>query len=119
MHFRPTARAAALNDFIVKPKKRNPHHHHHQQQHNHRQKTSDINDNDLVRELPQKTSGINDNDLVRELRQKLKGRNLRDVIIDGANIGRTYNFNSRCFFFLNKSFYSDMEIQNFLHVVLN
>jgi hypothetical protein len=24
------------------------------------------------------------------MRQKLKGRNLRDVVIDGANIGRTY-----------------------------
>ncbi|CAF5109058.1 unnamed protein product, partial [Rotaria sp. Silwood1] len=41
--------------------------------HNHRQQMSDINDNDLV----------------REMRQKLKGRTLRDVIIDGANIGRT------------------------------
>jgi hypothetical protein len=28
------------------------------------------------------------------MRQKLKGRNLRDVVIDGANIGRTYEFNS-------------------------
>ncbi len=64
-HLRPTAREAPLSDF-VKPKKQNAHHH--------RQQTSDINDNDLV----------------REMRQKLKGRNLRDVIIDGANIGRTY-----------------------------
>jgi len=31
------------------------------------------------------------------MRQKLKGRNLRDVVIDGANIGRTYVFNSRGF----------------------
>ncbi|CAF3627836.1 unnamed protein product [Rotaria socialis] len=35
-------------------------------------------------------SDINDNELVREMYQKLKGRNLRDVVIDGANIGRTY-----------------------------
>ncbi len=73
-HFRPNPYEAALNEFIVKPKKQNPHH----RQHNPRQSTSDINDNDLV----------------REMRQKLKGRNLRDVVIDGANIGRTYEFNS-------------------------
>jgi len=71
--FRPTAREATLNEFIVKPKKQNTH----QRQHNHRQQTSNINDNDLV----------------REMRQKLKGKNLRDIIIDGANIGRTYVFN--------------------------
>ncbi len=76
-------RKAALNDLIVNPKKRNPrHHHHHQQQQQQQQSTSDVNDNDLV----------------REMRQKLKGKNLRDVIIDGANIGRTFVSNRSLFF---------------------
>jgi hypothetical protein len=55
-----------LKDIIVNPKKRNTPH------------------------PRQPTSNINNNALVHEMRQKLKGRNLRDVIIDGANIGRTY-----------------------------
>jgi len=38
----------------------------------------------------QPQADINDNDLVRETRQKLRGKTLRDVIIDGANVGRTY-----------------------------
>ena len=67
--FRPIAREAALNDFIVKPKKQNTHNRHH----SHRQPTTNVNDNELV----------------REMHHKLKGRHLRDVVIDGANIGRT------------------------------
>ncbi|UJR24912.1 hypothetical protein I4U23_006276 [Adineta vaga] len=62
-------REVTLDQFI-KPKKKNTQH----RQNPNRQETSDVNDNELV----------------REMRQKLKGRNLRDVIIDGANIGRTY-----------------------------
>ena len=67
---RPSTREADIKDFIVKNKKQTPHH---RQQHNHRLPSSDINDNDLV----------------RELRGKLKDKSLRDVVIDGANIGRT------------------------------
>ncbi len=86
MNYSSTPRKAALNDFIVKPKKRNPHHHHH---HHHPQQQP---------QPQQPTPDVNDNDLVREMRQKLKGKNLRDVIIDGANIGRTFVSNrSLCF----------------------
>ncbi|CAF1457543.1 unnamed protein product [Adineta steineri] len=72
----PNTRTATLDELMVKPKKQHTHHHrqHNNNNNNHRQQTSDVNDNELV----------------REMRQKLKGRNLRDIIIDGANIGRTY-----------------------------
>ncbi len=66
-NFSSVARNVDIKDVIVKPKKRNPRPH-----------------------PPQAASNVNDNALVHEMRQKLKGRNLRDVIIDGANIGRTY-----------------------------
>jgi hypothetical protein len=56
---RAQAREASIFDYVVKPKKQNTHN---QRQQNHRQQTSDVNDNDLV----------------REMHQKLKGRNLRD-----------------------------------------
>ncbi|CAF0784878.1 unnamed protein product [Didymodactylos carnosus] len=36
------------------------------------------------------TNNINDNELVEEIKNSLQGKNLRDVIIDGANVGRTY-----------------------------
>ncbi|CAF1034196.1 unnamed protein product [Adineta ricciae] len=65
-----STRDVALDELIVKSKKKNTQNRHN----NNRQETPDVNDNELV----------------REMRQKLKGRNLRDVIIDGANIGRTY-----------------------------
>lgn len=63
-----------LDEFVVKPKKANAQHQPRRHHANPRPVTSDINDNELV----------------REMHQKLKGRKLRDVIIDGANIGRTY-----------------------------
>ena len=63
-----------LDEFVVKPKKTNAQH----QTRRHHATPRPV------------TSDINDNELVREMHQKLKGRKLRDVIIDGANIGRTY-----------------------------
>lgn len=72
-YYRSNVRDTPLEDLLVKPKK---------QKHNSRQSNN-----------PRPTtSNVNDNALVHELREKLKGRHLRDVIIDGANIGRTYVF---------------------------
>ena len=59
-----------------------------------------------------------DNDLIREMRKKLQGRNLRHVIIDGANIGRTY-VAGQCEIMIDLvfvHFYVVLGIQNFLRV---
>lgn len=69
-NFRSTVRDTPSEEFVVKPKYSS------RQSHNAHPTTM--------------TSSLNDNALVREMREKLKGRKLHHVVINDANIGRTY-----------------------------